>query len=344
MIRQERDLTNLPTQLTAAVIGCGRIGRLHAKTLAAQPQVTLAAVCDVEPFRAAECGELHGAAPWTDVEQMLDDESLDFVTVATPNALHVAPTAAALKRGLHVFCEKPLATSAGEAQTLVELAEHHQCQLAVDYNRRFGFGYLRAKEWLDSGEIGRLRTVAFYVSDTIPPAHVAVEPAAMLSSLLVHHFDLVRHFTGEIERVQCVTSGDTNVDLLSNLTITLFLTSGACATINGAYRAGQLRTRELAILDGELGEIRVEDVTRQATLARLDPDTVTVATPPQFSSDEGFYDTIACHVKDFVRRLFRREPVSASGADGVFGLAIGEAARRSLNEHRIVGLCEIERD
>ncbi len=334
-------MADLPTRLTAAVIGCGPIGRLHAESLAALPQVSLAAVCDIDSFRASECGDRLGATAWTDVEQMLEGELLDLVTVATPNGLHVEPTAAALKRGIHVFCEKPLATSSQDAQLLVELAEHHQCQLAVDYNRRYGFGYQQAKQWIDSGEIGRLRNVSIIVSDKIPPAHVAVEPAVMLSSLLVHHFDLVRHLAGDVERVQCVTSESSGVELISNLSVMLFLDTGACATIMGSYRDGQHRTRELAIFDGEQGEICVEDVTRQASLTGLDPDSMTLARPPQFATNEGFYDTVSAHLGDFVRRLSQRQAATVSGADGVAGLLIGESARRSLSERRIVDIREL---
>jgi len=91
-----------------AIIGCGRIARRHAEHI--RNLGMLAAVCDVDPGRAADFGEAYGARVYLDAEEMLRTEAdVDVVSVCSPNGLHARHTIAALRAGRHVLCEKPMA-------------------------------------------------------------------------------------------------------------------------------------------------------------------------------------------------------------------------------------------
>ena len=129
-----------------AVIGCGFVGKIHAQAIRQCPHAELVAVCDVDAGRAHTLAQAMQTRAVGSLSELFDVVDLDVVTIATPDDQHVFPTKEALQRGLHVFCEKPLASSSSEAQLLSELARKFGVQLGVDYNRRFGFGYQMAKE------------------------------------------------------------------------------------------------------------------------------------------------------------------------------------------------------
>ncbi len=316
--------------LRVAVVGCGPIGQLHAQAIASSPHATLVAVCDPDADRRQATAARFGAAPYADVAKLLADERPAAVTVATPDHLHVEPTLAALAAGCHVFCEKPLAATLGEANQMVASAQQHGRHLAVDYNRRFGFGYRTARRLCDEGAIGTLDSCLIRVSDATPPPRVARHPHVIFTTLLTHHFDLARHFCGQVCRLHVHAAAGASGELLRSVTLQLEFASGQSATIVARYRDAQRRTAEWMELSGAAGSIVVEDVTRRVLLSRLDPDVVETFTPNPFHGGDAFYDSLIEHVRVFVEAIAQGRQPPVTGADGLAGLQLAAAASQSL--------------
>lgn len=314
--------------LTVAVVGCGRIGTLLASAIHELGTVRLAGVCDIDRSRVDRLARHVGAPAFVDHQRLLAAISPDVVVVTTPDAGHVEPVLAALQAGCHVFCEKPLATTLPEARQLVQAARDQGRFLAVDHNRRFGFGYAWAAELLAQDEIGPVQQMLVQVTDGWPRPEVIHCPEVMLTTLLTHHIDLVRWLTGEIESVQA-TFGAPHEGVVRDMTLVCGCAGGATATIVAGYRPEQSRTQELAILMGRDGEIRVHDVTRRVEWWTRDPDCQTVSHPGLFQTGDQFDATITSHLIDFLSRCSRGLPPAVSGDDGVRGLQIVEAALMS---------------
>ena len=155
-------------ELRVAVIGCGAIGSLHAQAVVRSKHAQLTATCDVEPERAELVAASTSANTYNDVEELLSAEPLDVVTVATPENLHMAPVVKSIEAGCHVFCEKPMASTFADAQRMTDAAARHSRHLAIDYNRRFGFGYLKAKELCANGAVGDSRDRTNYRIEECP--------------------------------------------------------------------------------------------------------------------------------------------------------------------------------
>ncbi len=122
-----------------AIIGVG-IGRQHLRGALGVPGVNIAALCDVDVARAGaivEEFELSGTRVVADYRDLLDMPDLDAVSVCVPNALHASITIACLSAGLHVLCEKPLATNAADAQTIVDAARDNNRACMVGQLLRF---------------------------------------------------------------------------------------------------------------------------------------------------------------------------------------------------------------
>jgi len=318
------------SKLRMAVIGCGPIGNLHAQAIGSSPLATLVAVCDSDSQRCQAAATRFAAKPYASVGELLAGERLDAVTIATPDHLHVEPALAAIAKGCHVFCEKPLAATVDEAQRMADAALERGVQLAVDYNRRFAFGYRTARRLLDEGRIGKLDYALIRVTDPVPRAEVARHPQVIFTTLLTHHLDLMRVYGGEIRRIQAHAGGMATGALLRNVTVSLQFGGGAMGTIVAGYRDGQTRTAEWLELGGTAGSIVVEDVTRRVILSGTAPDRSESFEPNPFGGGQAFYDSLVEHVQVFIEHVARGVAPPVTARDGLIGMQLAAAAIESL--------------
>ena len=313
--------------LRMGVIGCGMIGALHANAIRESSHAKLVAVCDIDPQRATTFVTGSEARVFTSFERMLADASLDAVTIATPDHLHVKPALAALRLGVHVFCEKPLAGTAADAARLVVAARGSGVQLAVNYLRRFAFGYQKAKQLLQAGRIGHVNNAVLHICDGIP-AKVATQPHALLTSLLSHHLDVLRFLCGEIVFIHALFRGP-SCDLPQDVSLGIQFASGAVGSITAGWRAGQTRTVEHLRLSGTKGVVTVDDVQHSVTLWHTSPDDAHCFQPDYFAGGNRFYDSLTAHLESFVAALAGGKPVPVTAVDGLEGLRLIEAAIKS---------------
>ncbi len=103
-----------------AVVGCGRISDRHFEAIEEHPELTLVAVCDEVPDRARTAGEQYGVPAFPSYAAMLAETDADAAVICTPSGLHPRHGIMAAERGLHVVCEKPMATRLEEADQLVQ--------------------------------------------------------------------------------------------------------------------------------------------------------------------------------------------------------------------------------
>ncbi|GAA2030270.1 Gfo/Idh/MocA family oxidoreductase [Pseudokineococcus marinus] len=195
-----------------AVIGAGGIGSEHLRALAAGVGGHLVAVCDSSEAAArAAADEAADRGPrpevFRDAVGMLEAADLDVVHVTTPPASHVPLAREALRRGIHVLVEKPLAASPEELEELLELARANGAHLLEDYNYLFNSQVRTLLAWRDEGRLGDVVhvdvTVALdvltgggpLVQGTAP--HFALGlPAGLVSDFLPHLASLAHAFTG----------------------------------------------------------------------------------------------------------------------------------------------------
>ena len=127
----------MSVQLRAGVIGLGILGSQHARFLDQQPEVRVAAVADIRGEVAQDVGGQVGAQSYTDYGRMLAEQKLDVAVVATPDPLHREPVLAAIKAGVPtVIQEKPMATTAADAEAMLEAAEKAGARLFVNFANR----------------------------------------------------------------------------------------------------------------------------------------------------------------------------------------------------------------
>jgi len=144
-------------RLRIGLIGAGSIGRVHANSVRSIEDAELSAIVDVKLERAKALAEEHGVEKvYGDYLEMLDREQPDAVIIATPNYLHARMSIDALTRGVHVFCEKPMAMNASEAERMVEARDKSGKILMLGMCQRFRSESKAVKSMVLGGELGNV--------------------------------------------------------------------------------------------------------------------------------------------------------------------------------------------
>ena len=109
--------------LRTAVVGCGKVGHLHAKALSRLSESVFVAVCDTDLQRAQQFAAEYNVEAYQDVEEMIASSGVESLTVCTPHPLHAEPAIKAANAGVHVLIEKPLASSLEDCDAIINAAK-----------------------------------------------------------------------------------------------------------------------------------------------------------------------------------------------------------------------------
>jgi myo-inositol 2-dehydrogenase/D-chiro-inositol 1-dehydrogenase len=187
--------------MKVALIGAGRIGRLHGALLARQPGVEKVLVHDALPQIAADVAAEIGGTPTTSLMEAI--EAADAVVIAAPTDAHARLVRAAVEAGRPTFVEKPLAFDLAESEELVELVDEAGARVQVGFQRRFDPAYREAARLVADGTIGRLYLVRLIAHDASPPPDDYIPTSGgLFRDSTIHDFDSLRFVTGlEVEEV-----------------------------------------------------------------------------------------------------------------------------------------------
>jgi myo-inositol 2-dehydrogenase/D-chiro-inositol 1-dehydrogenase len=327
------------------ILGLGRIGAFHAETLSRLDAVDSLVVSDPVASATASAVERFGATAVDSPEALLAS-GVDGLVIAAATDAHPALILAAVKAGVPVFCEKPVARTVEESLDVLHAVASGGVEVQIGYNRRFDAGCVAARNAVLSGELGKLHTVRSTTLDPAPPppAYIAAS-GGIFRDCSVHDFDTVRWVTGrEVTEVYAVggnrgaayiaEAGD--VDTASSI---LTLDDGTIAVIsNSRHNARGYDVRlELHGMKDSIA-VGLED---KLPLRSVEPGaTFPAGTPHQFFMDR-FADAYRAELTAFTEVVAGRSPSPCTVADAIEASWIAEAATLSLAEHRPVRLEEV---
>jgi phthalate 4,5-cis-dihydrodiol dehydrogenase len=142
------------SDLGVAIFGAGRAGAGHARAIAQTPGARLIAVLDTDRDRADAFAETHGCLAFTDSDSVLQRPDIQLVMIALPNFLHAQATLDVASAGKHLFLEKPMADTLEECDRMLQAVERARVHLLVAHSQRYFASTIRARDILQSGEIG----------------------------------------------------------------------------------------------------------------------------------------------------------------------------------------------
>ena len=186
-----------------ALIGCGFFAQNHLNAWAEIPEVELVAVCDIDPAKAAAAAAEFGGTAYTDAAELLANEDLDFVDIATTAPTHRMMVELAAAHGVAAICQKPLAWEMADAKAMVQAMADRDLSFMVHENFRFQYPMRRIKELLDTGAIGRpfFGRISFRTDFDVYSNQpwLIDNPRMIIIDVAVHLVDLARCFMGEPE-------------------------------------------------------------------------------------------------------------------------------------------------
>jgi predicted dehydrogenase len=202
-------------ELGIAVIGSGRIGTLRARLAAKHPAVRFLAISDKDPARArALAGEAGADFHSADNDEVISRPEVTAVFVSTPEGEHAAPVCKALELGKPVLVEKPLALSLNDAEAILATLERTGGTLRVGYSRRFKECFLRAKEQMLQGRLGRVNGALARVYNSRAQAFAILKRdphATPVLDVLTYYVDLMCWFLEGNRPVEVVARGQSGI-------------------------------------------------------------------------------------------------------------------------------------
>lgn len=334
-------------KLRIGIIGAGRIGRVHAESLAFRiPEAAPSAIADINGDAAQEVAERCGIPRvTTDSKEILNDPAIDAVLICSPTETHAHLIVGAARAGKHVFCEKPIDHSLSNIDRALQEVKRSGVKLQVGFNRRFDANFVRVHNAIMQGEIGTPHLMHIVSRDPGPPPLSYIKTSGgIFLDMTIHDFDMARFLVGdEVESIYA--TGGVRVDPeigkagdLDTAVIVLQFKNGVIGTIDNCRKAAYGYDQRVEIL-GSKGAIATENCyPNQAilsTAAAIQRDL-----PLNFFM-ERYTESFVSELRAFVQAVVLDQPVPVNGIDGRVAVVMALAARKSYDERRPVHLEDV---
>jgi len=336
-------------KLRVGVIGCGSIAKYrHIPEYAAHPAVELVAFVDPVKERAEKMAKEYGGKAFSNYEEMFEQESLDAVSVCTPNAVHAQASIAAAQRGIHVLCEKPMATSADEAEKMIETAQKNRVKLMIGHNQRLMPPHVKAKEILESGTLGKVLSFRSTFAHGGPEGWSVDGKdswffrkdeafVGAMGDLGVHKIDLIMWLLGEklVEVNAMMDTLQKDADVDDHAVMVVRTESGALGVITASWTHAPGEDNS-TILYCDNGIMRIgTDPVDQVIVEKKDGSVERYQVGAIATNEEG--GQVHSGVIDaFVNSILGDKPVLIPGEEGYQALKVVLAAIESAREKRTV--------
>jgi predicted dehydrogenase len=311
-------------RIRVAVIGTGAWwGRQHAVAFSSRPDATLCAVVGRTPENTERRACEFGVAGYTDLDEMLDRERPDLVSVCLPNEGHFEPTLRVIRAGFPLLVEKPLVFELDQADALLTEAAERDLFFAINFNHRYARPMRLAEAAVRDGELGRL-TFALWRFGGEPGT--SSHPHANLIETQCHGLDLLEHLCGPVESVMAQMSDATERGY-STLTVALQFAGGAVGSLLGSYDSSySYPGTHLLEINGLGGRVLIEDTVRRYTYTAAGEETSKVWQAGYFNDrDRDFHATFDRYLDELVPAFVDGRPPPVPAAAGRRALQLAHA-------------------
>ncbi|MBL3699413.1 inositol 2-dehydrogenase [Leucobacter luti] len=322
------------------LIGTGRIGQVHAASIAAAPEAELAWVADPFIDGARGVAERFGGTVTANPEELIASGQIDAVLIASPTPTHVDLIEASIRAGLPVLCEKPIDLDIARVDALRPLVAERGVPVALGFNRRFDPNHAAAQARVAAGEIGALEQLIIISRDpAAPPAAYIGVSGGIFRDMTIHDFDMARFFAPDIVSVSATGTrafdpGAREHGDFDTAVTTLTTASGGVITIvNSRHSAVGYDQRIEAF--GTHGLLQVGNVqTNTVTLSTAAAVEARPAYPEFFL--ERYAEAYSAELREFVKLVRGEASTSPTFEDGRAALVLADAAQRSATEGVVV--------
>ena len=330
-----------------AVIGLGRIGRMHADLLAREiPGAQLAFVVDPIPAALDEVTSRWQVPGSSEPADAIARDDVDAVAICTPTPTHVDLIVAAAAAGKATMCEKPISLDLAETDRALEAVEAAGVPLQIGFNRRFDPGHAEVRAAVESGEVGAPELVRISSRDPAPPGIDYLRSSGgVFRDQTIHDVDMARFVTGD-EVVEVSAMGAVRVDprigeIGDRDTITLMLrhANGCLTVIDNSRRAVYGYDQRVEVF-GATGMALSDNLPAHGAVIRTADGSRGAALPWFYL--ERYLPSYRREWEAFAAAVSGATPPSVTGADGRAALVLAFAADRAVEERRTVTIDEVD--
>ena len=327
--------------LRVAVLGAGRIGKIHAANVAGNPKAKLVAVADPYGTAARDLADHLGCEASLDPITVIERADVDAIIIGTPTDTHVSLMLHAVKMGKAVLCEKPIDLDIAKVDAAVDEIERLNGRVMVAFNRRFDPSARQLRRSIDAGEIGDVRQVIITSRDPgLPPREYIGHSGGIFRDMVIHDFDMARWLLGEepIEVMatasRLVDSGLAELDDFDTIMVQMRTASGRQCHINCCREAVYGYDQRLEIF-GSAGMLLNENL-RPTTVRRWGKTETEVREPLLNFFLERYAEAYKTEFDQFVGALENGSPMPTTAHDGRQALRLADCALESALTGRAV--------
>ncbi len=326
------------------LLGAGRIGKVHAKAITGDANAKLVAVADAFPAAAKAIADQYGC-DIRSIDAILASADIDAVVICTPTDTHADLIEAFARAGKAIFCEKPIDLSLDRVKACLKVVRETKAILMVGFNRRFDPHFMAVKAEITKGTIGAVEMVTITSRDPgAPPVEYIARSGGIFRDMTIHDFDMARFLLGE-EVAEVSAQASVLVDPaigtagdFDSVQVMLRTATGKMAVISNSRRATYGYDQRIEV-HGALGAVAAEN---QRPVSIEVASATGYTRPPLHDFFMTRYtEAYAAEIATFINAIAGKAPASPSGEDGLLGLALAEAALKSVKEGRTVKVAEI---
>lgn len=334
--------------LRVGVAGCGQYARaLHIPGYVNCPKARLVALYNHRLDTVADLRRKYpDAEMYDDYERFLDSSGVQAISICSPNALHAKMTISALKRGIHVLVEKPMAVTLTEAQAMIETAHKSGALLMVSQTERYVPRQRKAFQIIQSGVLGRIFQVRTTLGHSGPLdwsprgrwfVTAKLAGTGVIGDLGVHQADLLRYLTGqEVECVAAFKSAFETQEVEDNAVAVLQLSGGTMATLSTSWTVRGKMIDDF-IFVGEGGSLRLGvEPGSPVVMYKASDERVVYQVPEGIPKTNGALQLD--EVPEFVDAVLGERPNPIPGEEGYRALEICIAIDQSARTGALVRL------
>ncbi|WP_050526485.1 inositol 2-dehydrogenase [Pseudorhodobacter aquimaris] len=321
--------------LRVGLLGCGRIGQVHARSIGQIGTARVSAVADAfaEPAQllAAQTG-----AQVMDSHALIESQEVDAIVIGTPTDTHYDLIHAAARAGKAIFCEKPVDMSADRIRDCIAVVEAAGVPFMTAFNRRFDPNFANVQARIAAGEIGAVEIVTIQSRDPSPPPVSYIKSSGgLFRDMMIHDLDMARFLLGE-EPVNIYAVGSSLIDPeigragdVDTAAVTLTTASGKICQISNSRRATYGYDQRIEV-HGSKGMLRAENVLENSV--EIATEAGFRKAPAQHFFLERYEAAYRAEMQYFLRGLLENTPFSPGITDGLRAQLLADAATQSLQQ------------
>ena len=334
-------------KIRTLIIGLGRIGKIHLGNLQAIDEVEIVGICDPTDEAKVFSNKAGLKFYQKDFTDVAGEIQADAIVICSPTDTHANYVSIAAKKGIDVFCEKPLDLSLEKVKQVLKTVNESKIKLMLGFNRRFDSEFQSVKEKIVNGHIGDIHTIKITSRDpSPPPINYIKSSGGMFLDMTIHDFDMVRYLTDkEIVEVYAKGNALINPEIakagdIDTAIINLTFEDGSMAVIDNCRKAVYGYDQRVEVF-GSKGMVQSKNKFDKYTLTYSE-NGVTSALPQHFFL-ERYADAYKKEMDHFIDCIRNKKNPEVSGYDGLMSLMLGLCAKESLKINKPVFLSGIDK-